>query len=386
MTEDTLPVGSSDELRYYLLKGIVEKGGIATAEDLRPIVRKQMKLSQQAVIMHDGSYKATISNALIQLANDGMVERPFGNDTSTSNTKLVRWLYRNRSSQKRQVVWQITKQGRDWVTTAEATGGNFARYRRYVTTWTTPSPAQPEPKKQQSHQGGKTTATPKEKIAAGAQLQPYHPDQPEAKLAPSTAKATNAPKVNTAKASHVASDNNATVHRWPENRGVDPETMATLANREERYQASGVFDPKDARDCRERTLAAVVRRRGQPEFRRQLLRIYRGRCVITGSDAEPALEAAHITPYLGPETNHSSNGLLLRADIHTLFDLKLLTIDPKTLIVLLSPALMETSYAELHGRQVALPSVNHGGPSREALAAHYNETGIASRAMLTNRG
>ncbi|MEH1887220.1 MULTISPECIES: HNH endonuclease signature motif containing protein [unclassified Nostoc] len=42
--------------------------------------------------------------------------------------------------------------------------------------------------------------------------------------------------------------------------------------------------------------------------------------IITNFDAEVALEAAHIIPYSETENNHPSNGLLLRADLHTLFD------------------------------------------------------------------
>jgi putative restriction endonuclease len=41
--------------------------------------------------------------------------------------------------------------------------------------------------------------------------------------------------------------------------------------------------------------------------------------------------AAHIAPFRGPKDNHPANGLLLRADLHTLFDVELLAIDPTTL-------------------------------------------------------
>jgi predicted restriction endonuclease len=62
------------------------------------------------------------------------------------------------------------------------------------------------------------------------------------------------------------------------------------------------------------------------------------------------LEAAHIFPYRGPQTNHVTNGLLLRADLHVLFDLGLLRIDADSLTVELDPILNGTSYAELSGR------------------------------------
>jgi predicted restriction endonuclease len=69
---------------------------------------------------------------------------------------------------------------------------------------------------------------------------------------------------------------------------------------------------------------AIKTRRGQPAFRQALLTEYKGTCCITGCKIEAVLEAAHIIPN-GDETNYSVyNGLLLRADVHTLFDLGLL--------------------------------------------------------------
>ncbi len=47
---------------------------------------------------------------------------------------------------------------------------------------------------------------------------------------------------------------------------------------------------------------------------------YGGRCAVTNCDIEDVLEAAHISPYNGPSTDQVYNGLLLRTDIHTLFD------------------------------------------------------------------
>src|ERR1700722_13744752 len=53
------------------------------------------------------------------------------------------------------------------------------------------------------------------------------------------------------------------------------------------------------------------------------------RCLRNRVQAIPwVLEAAHITPYMGASTNSLLNGLLLRADIHTLFNLGLISIDP----------------------------------------------------------
>lgn len=69
-------------------------------------------------------------------------------------------------------------------------------------------------------------------------------------------------------------------------------------------------------------------RLGQGAFRLSVLDAYQLRCAVTGERVKPVLEAAHIKPFaqLGP--NIVSNGLSLRADIHRLFDLGYVTVDP----------------------------------------------------------
>ena len=74
-------------------------------------------------------------------------------------------------------------------------------------------------------------------------------------------------------------------------------------------------------DNRARVLRAIKERRGQASFRKKLIRRYGGKCVVSACDLRDVLEAAHIWPYRGTNDNHPSNGLLLRADLHTLFDL-----------------------------------------------------------------
>jgi hypothetical protein len=83
------------------------------------------------------------------------------------------------------------------------------------------------------------------------------------------------------------------------------------------------------------------------------------------------LEAAHIIPYRGPQTHEVSNGLLLRADIHTLFDLDLLKIHPIEMRVELSPILADSDYASHEGRRLRLPEALASQPSRDALEARY---------------
>ena len=123
-------------------------------------------------------------------------------------------------------------------------------------------------------------------------------------------------------------------------------------------------------------MSSIVMRMGQPAFRQRLLLAYNGRCAITGCGLEHVLDAAHITPYKGPETNHPANGLLLRTDLHTLFDLKLVAIDVTTMTVLVSPSLGGTCYEEYRGRPIEVPADPSSRPSREALEQHRHESGF----------
>lgn len=147
--------------------------------------------------------------------------------------------------------------------------------------------------------------------------------------------------------------------------------------------AAGQFAPVTANEERARTLRTVVDRRGQPEFRARLIDAYGGRCAVTGCDAVAALEAAHIVPCSEHGSDDVTNGLLLRADIHTLFDLDLIGIEPETRAVRLGEQLRGTSYADLEGRSLALPVAPGEQPSGEAFAARWRrfESCVASELL-----
>ena len=147
--------------------------------------------------------------------------------------------------------------------------------------------------------------------------------------------------------------------------------LEEIALNRENIESKLDFNPENLTDARERTNRAIVQRQGQPKFRSELLKAYGGQCAITGCDAEAALEAAHIFPYRGTDTNHVTNGLLLRADIHTLFDLYLISIDPDTSKVIVSSSLLNTCYKELNGKSLKSPQNYAASPSLQALARHY---------------
>ena len=132
------------------------------------------------------------------------------------------------------------------------------------------------------------------------------------------------------------------------------------------------FDPDSVNNDGLRALRAIRLRRGQPAFRAALLSAYDRRCAITGCAVEDVLEAAHITPYRDNLTNHVSNGLLLRADLHTLFDCGLLTIEPATRTVVLADALKTSSYGKLAGKVLRRPKDEAASPSKRNLERRYN--------------
>jgi HNH endonuclease len=155
-------------------------------------------------------------------------------------------------------------------------------------------------------------------------------------------------------------------------------TATLLSDLEDQIENERIFEPHNIAEARERILRSVALRRGQREFRQRLIDAYGGRCAVTGCDAIEAIEAAHILPFSESGINSLKNGLLLRADIHTLFDLRLIAVDatknPPRL--LLSEALHHTTDASLEGSRIRLPGRPEHRPSKKALAKHRAEAGL----------
>ena len=152
-----------------------------------------------------------------------------------------------------------------------------------------------------------------------------------------------------------------------------PTCLSSPANAE-RLQALSDIDQEDGwslqEDARKQVMALIVRREGQPAFREKLLNAYARTCALTGCTVEALLEAAHIVPYQGVHTNTVQNGLLLRTDLHKLFDLHLLRIDPHTQIIDVHESLIESEYASYVGRRIRQPMHSSLAPSTEALTHH----------------
>lgn len=129
------------------------------------------------------------------------------------------------------------------------------------------------------------------------------------------------------------------------------------------------FRPTPENDARLRVLREIVARQGQARFRLALLELYAGRCAITGCAVKPLLEAAHVTPYLGEYTNNMTNGVLLRADIHSLWDLGLIAAHPDTRSIWVCPTVADVDpvYQALSGHSLREPVDPASRPSSEAL-------------------
>ena len=115
-------------------------------------------------------------------------------------------------------------------------------------------------------------------------------------------------------------------------------------------------------------------RLGQGAFRILVTDNYRRRCAVTGERTLPALEAAHIKPFADGGEHEASNGVLLRRDIHSLFDTGYVTITP-TLNFEVSRRIKEEfengrQYYELHGCAITPPEDPRSVPDRAALAWH----------------
>jgi putative restriction endonuclease len=118
-------------------------------------------------------------------------------------------------------------------------------------------------------------------------------------------------------------------------------------------------------------------RLGQGAFRVLVTDIYRRRCAVTQERTLPALEAAHIRPYGDGGAHEARNGLLLRRDIHSLFDAGYVTVTPN-LHFEVSRRIREEfengrHYYVLHGRTIDAPLDVGQSPDPDALTWHNEQ-------------
>lgn len=115
---------------------------------------------------------------------------------------------------------------------------------------------------------------------------------------------------------------------------------------------SDLYDYIPDDDFKERQFYARILRRGQFQFRDKLLKAYDYKCAISNHGPINVLEASHILPHSESGINQLDNGILLRADLHNLFDDGLLKINPTTYLIEIDSSLINTPYYEFNGKKI----------------------------------
>jgi putative restriction endonuclease len=115
-------------------------------------------------------------------------------------------------------------------------------------------------------------------------------------------------------------------------------------------------------------------RLGQGTFRLEVSKAYQ-RCAVSREHSLPALEASHIIPHSQKGPNTVDNGLLLRADIHRLYDQHYVSVTPDYEFVVSERLREEFNngkvYYGLQGKRIVLPDDTAAHPRREYLEEHF---------------
>jgi putative restriction endonuclease len=118
----------------------------------------------------------------------------------------------------------------------------------------------------------------------------------------------------------------------------------------------------------------ITPRIGQGAFRVMVTDTYERRCAITGEKALPVLQAAHIKPVAEGGQHRIDNGLLLRSDVHTLFDRGYATVTPDFTFRVSTRLKMDFDngehYFQLQGTKIWVPPHLNEKPNREFLEWH----------------
>ncbi len=118
-------------------------------------------------------------------------------------------------------------------------------------------------------------------------------------------------------------------------------------------------------------------RLGQGAFRMIVTDLYSRKCAVTGEKTLPALEAAHIRPYADGGEHSPANGILMRRDLHSLFDAGYVTVTPDYRFEVSRRIREEFDngrhYYSLHGSKLAIPEKPNLRPDPNALQWHNGE-------------
>lgn len=117
----------------------------------------------------------------------------------------------------------------------------------------------------------------------------------------------------------------------------------------------------------------IRRRRGQRDFRFRMMERFGEVCAFSGSQPPQVLEAAHIQPFSQTGEHRVDGGLLLRRDLHSLFDANLVTVNPDSLTVEIAPRLRGfDTYRPLDHQPLHIPDGRE--PSFDLLRHHFERS------------
>lgn len=118
----------------------------------------------------------------------------------------------------------------------------------------------------------------------------------------------------------------------------------------------------------------VLPRLGQGSFKVLVADVYQRRCAVTKEKALPVLTAAHIRPYAEGGEHRVDNGLLLRSDVHILFDRGYVTVTPEYRLEVSRKLRTDfdngEEYLARHGQAIWVPHRPEFRPNPEVLAWH----------------
>lgn len=127
--------------------------------------------------------------------------------------------------------------------------------------------------------------------------------------------------------------------------------------------------------------AQVMRRRRQDAFRKNVLEAYGGKCALTEVSTRNVLQAAHIDSFAKSQSHAVTNGILLRADVHLLYDAHLLTIRPDSGRIVVSDWVQDPMYRDLDGRQMRFPKNKDYRPDEQLLEINFQSYNSCQRAL-----
>lgn len=146
---------------------------------------------------------------------------------------------------------------------------------------------------------------------------------------------------------------------------IDPLTFVV----EDQSEPMDAYKPIQDEDKRQAYARRV--RKGQSRFRKALHTLYGSRCAFTGTDEESVLEACHIISHAKTGDNSLDNGLLLRSDIHVLFDEHLMTLANDGQRILVHKDITAPEYAKLNG---VIPGLRPSTPENHLLLLRQHNT------------